>query len=199
MSVFGSTDRTIAAQLYVRARTIGQAFLEDAFSKGMVSKLDPMLSALLHPADAALRLGYVLSAAAYALRSESRRSALERYADWYREVLARQQLAAHQRMSYTFARMMIAKGDRPLPYMPPTPGEREPMRNLVTSRSADAEKVIRAVVEAVRAGAKHPLAPAYDDLVGCFGGRGEADELERRYGATLTRLFAVAREETAKS
>lgn len=193
MSIFGSADRDTAAQLYQRAKGIGQAFLEDAFAKGMVSKLDPMLSTMLHPPDAALRLGYVLSAAAYALRPDARSGALSRYADWYREVLARQQLAAHQRMSRLFARTMVEKGHRPIPYMPPTPSEREPMRELVNSRAADAKKTVDAIVAAVRAGAASPLAAAYDDLVGCFGGRGEEGEYERRYGATLKRLFADVR------
>jgi hypothetical protein len=86
---------------------------------------------------------------------------------------------------------MVEKDQRPIPYMPPTPSEREPMRSLVTSRADDAAKTINAIVEA-RAGARNPLSAAYDDLVGCFGGRADDAEYERRYGVTVARLFEGA-------
>ncbi len=197
MSSLGGRERVKARQLYACAKTVGKAFLLDALERGIVSEHEAMLAIMIHPSDCAIRLGYVMAASAYAVRNDSRVKVLATFADWFKELLARQQLARHQRMSQLMNAMMVEEGKKPLPYIPPTPSEREPMRSLVDSRFSSAERCIAELTAAVRANAPRPFQAAYDDLMPSFGGRGDAEELERRYGAVLTRVFTEARRAVA--
>lgn len=197
MGLFYGADKRRCEQLYECVLVVGESLLDDITSRDLLTELNPMLAMTMHAPDAAFRLGYVIVASAYTLRDGARPRALKLLATWIREVMRRQQLASHKRMSDTMMRGMAAQGHKTLPYMPPTPSERKPMLDLVNLHWETEEKSIKAIVEGVRANQAHPFESAYGDLVPYFGGPGGPEEYEERYGALLSRLLAEARNAVA--
>ena len=193
MGLFDGADRRKSTQLYECALVIGESFLDDMASRGLLTELNPLFALTVHTPDVAFRLGYVIVAAAYTLRDDAKPRALRFLAAWVREVIGRQQLACHKRMSDTMMRRMAAQGHNTLPYMPPTSSERTPMQNLVNLHCETAEKTIRSIVDGIRSNHPHPFESAYGDLVPCFGGPGGPEEYEERYGDLLGRLMIEAR------
>lgn len=197
MGLFDARDRAVAEQLYSCAKVLGQVFLAFAIKNGIVSKHDRILALTLHAPDAALALGYIVVTSAYRLRPHWRKGAVSIHREWFREVLARQELAKHRRMHADFLRVMADKLDKPLPYLPPNPSEAAPMRNLVRIHFDKAEETIAKIVTAFQADEPRPLGAAYGGLVGYFGGKGDDAELDERYSAILTHLMVEARKAVA--
>ena len=193
MGLFDGADKRRSEQLYECTLVVGERFLDDMTSRALLTDFPPMLAMTMRAPDAAFRLAYVLVASAYTLRADAKPRALKLLAASVKEVMGRQQLASHKRMSDTMMRSMAAQGHKTLPYMPPTPSEREPMRDLVNLYCKKAEKSIEDIVGRIRANQAHPLEPAYGDLVPYFGGPGAPEEYEKRYAELLARLLAEAR------
>lgn len=193
MGFFDGDDQRRAEQLYECARVVGQAFLEGAVERDIITEHAPGLAWTIHAPDSALRLGYVLVAGAYSAREGARPRVLKLLSSWMREVFARQRLAAHRRL---WSSMTKAMGDRlpgGMPYMPPSDSERASMGKVVDEDVEGTSKESAAIADAVRRNRPSAAAVAYERLQPAFGGRGDAAELEERYGELLSRLLAEAR------
>jgi len=202
----GRSASESAAPLRALAHASAERLLAHAAQNGLVTdltKLSPMVAVLFHPPDDALEFGYVVTAAAYALRGDFDPRVATTFRELYRGDLERAQFETHRRMYQLFvANLRVTRPDlvaKAETYRPPSPEELVPMRELIASHATTAEETVNSIVQPMRSGKPAPLQVLYERLAPGFGGPASPETREARYGTIVRELFSRALAEQGAS